>query len=62
MSRDETSRVRRYFDEHSEEYFEKYFDSATALYRKKNAFLKRFVQYEPNNLLKVLDMNLSQNS
>lgn len=56
MSGDETSRIRRYFDEHSEEYFEKYFDSATALYRKKNAFLKRFVQYEPNNPLKVLDI------
>ncbi|HEC34971.1 MAG TPA: class I SAM-dependent methyltransferase [Anaerolineae bacterium] len=56
MGNNDVSRVRRHFDEHSEAYFEKYFDSATALYRKKNAFLKGFVQYEFTTPLRVLDI------
>ena len=54
--RDSASRIQRFFDEHTEEYIDKYLDSAIALYRKKNTFLRNYVQYDSASSLNVLDI------
>jgi len=56
MNNNDISKVRRHFDEHSEQYVEKYLESTIALYRKKNTFLKRVLQNNPDSPLYVLDI------
>ena len=50
------SLVRRYFDEHSDEYVDNCLNNLVSLYKKKNAFLNGHVQYDPSAVLEVLDI------
>lgn len=56
MQTSNATRAQRHFDEHSEQYVERYLEASIALYRKKNAFLRRFVHYQPGSPLSVLDL------
>jgi len=56
MSDKSISLVRRYFDEHSDEYVDNCLNNSVSLYKKKNAFLNVHVQYDPSAVLEVLDI------